>query len=298
MSKRLLWLPPILGLLAFAALLWRIQVLSVEVDRLAHRPEAAPPSRLPEGVPVSSDAPRALLEPTQLAASGPNAAPGLERLRSRVESLEKELHALRETGKAWEQAVEEMTEARLRANQIAAIATSRNVISALAQVQASAKIDEDSDGTGEYGGFLELSGAAEGRMLSVLNPPVLPGAFRLLSPAGEAQRSGYLFRIYLPDARGQGVGEPATGFPRGAVDPQLAETTWCLYAWPVERGRTGLRTFFTNQGGDVLATDTASYSGSGAGPAPDAAFLERGTITGRIALDARGADGNEWKHVN
>ena len=298
MSKRLLWLPPILGLLAFLALLWRIQVLSGEVDRLARRPDLAPPTRLPEGVAASPDAPRALPEPTQLAPSGPSEAPSLDRLRARVEALEKDMDAARETNVGVVRALEEFAEVRLRTNQVAAVATSRNVISALAQFQQIAKADEDADGTGEYGGFLELAGGAAGRMASTLNPPVLSSAFRVLSPAGEAQRSGYCFRIYLPDGRGQGVGEPATGFSRGLVDPQLAESTWCMYAWPVEHGRTGVLTYFTNQGGDVLATDTARYSGSGAGPAPDAAFLERGSITGRIAVDARGADGNAWKQVN
>ncbi len=301
MSKRWLWIPPILGLLALAAMFWRIQALSGEVERLARLPEATPPARLAEGAVPAPDAPAVLPEPTGLAPGAPAAppvAPSLERLRARVESLEKDLSALRDTTNAAMSAFEEMEEARRAANQTAAIATSRNVISAHAQFQQSAKADEDSDGTGEYGGFLEMAGAIEGRMASLLAPPVLSGAFRTLTSAGEATRSGYLYRIYLPDARGRGVGEPATGFARGLVDPQLAETTWCMYAWPVEHGRTGTRTYFTNQGGDVLVTDAPRYSGSAAGPAPDAAFVERGTILGATAVDARGSDGNEWKQAN
>lgn len=301
MSKRWLWLPPILGLLALAAMFWRIQSLSGEVDRLARLSDATPPAPLAGGAAPPSDAPAALPEPPRLAAGAPAepaTPPSLARLRARVESLEKDLKALQDTTNAAVSAFEEITQERRLANQGAAIATSRNVISALAQVQASARIDEDSDGAGEYGGFLEMAGAIEGRMASLLAPPVLSGAFRTLTPAGEATRSGYLFRIYLPDARGRGVGEPATGFARGLVDPQLAETTWCMYAWPVEHGRTGTRTYFTNQGGDVLVTDAPRYSGSGAGPAPDAAFVERGPITGAVAIGARGSDGNEWKPAN
>jgi hypothetical protein len=131
-------------------------------------------------------------------------------------------------------------------------------------------------------------------------PPVLASAFRTLTANGEVLRAGYLYRIYLPDARGAGVGEPATGFAPGQVSPDLAETTWCMYAWPEQYGKTATRTFFTNQGGDVLATDAPAYSGSGHGPAHDAAFLpaHRGTITGAVAIGTAGSDGNAWKQVN
>ncbi len=71
-----------------------------------------------------------------------------------------------------------------------------------------------------------------------------------------------------------------------------------MYAWPLAYGKTGKRTFFTNQGGDVLATDAPAYSGSGAGPAFDAAFKERGRITAATAIGVVGSDGNEWKQVN
>ena len=126
---------------------------------------------------------------------------------------------------------------------------------------------------------------------------MLASAFRTLTTGGEVVRGGYVYRLYLPDSRGAGVGEPQGGFTRGTVDPALSETTWCMYAWPVSYGKTGTRTFFTNQGGDVMATDSPSYSGPGAGPAPDAAFVDRGTITARVAFGT-GSDGNAWKQVN
>ncbi|NUN52043.1 MAG: hypothetical protein HUU06_04530, partial [Planctomycetaceae bacterium] len=46
----------------------------------------------------------------------------------------------------------------------------------------------------------------------------------------------------------------------------------CCYAWPVNYGQSGNRTFFTNQGGDVIATESSTYSGSAAAPAAGAAF--------------------------
>ena len=155
----------------------------------------------------------------------------------------------------------------------------------------------DRDGTGEYGGFLEMAGAVQGRLVSKLNPPVLSSAFRELTQNGEATRNGYLYRIYLPDSAGRGVGEPRSGFEASMVDADLAETTWCLYAWPEDYGSTGTRTYFTNQGGDVMWTDARPYSGTGSGPAADAAFVDAGRITGGVAFGT-GADGNVWKQAN
>ncbi len=197
-------------------------------------------------------------------------------------------------------AIPNLLAARLSANETAGIATLRNIISAQAQFQQSAKADTDNDGTGEYGGFIEMSGGGAGRMAAVLSPPVLSGAFRILNANGEVSRSGYFFRIYLPGAAGVGVGEPQVGFTAALLNADLAETTWCSYAWPVNYGQSGNRTFFTNQGGDVIATEANAYSGSGAGPASDAAFkpADAGKITGAVAIGVAGVDGNTWKQVN
>jgi len=198
-------------------------------------------------------------------------------------------------------AIPNLLAARLSSNETAAIATVRNVISAQAQFQQSAKADTDADGTGEYGGFVELSGGGAGRMAAVLNPPVLSGAFRVLNASGQVSRSGYFFMIYLPGAAGVAVGEPQAGYAAGSgVNADLAETTWCCYAWPVNYSQSGNRTFFTNQGGDVIATESATYTGT-TGPAADAAFqasAAAGTITGAVAIGVLGKDGNTWKQVN
>jgi prepilin-type N-terminal cleavage/methylation domain-containing protein len=197
-------------------------------------------------------------------------------------------------------AIPNLLAARLSANETAAVATLRNIISAQAQFQQGAKADTDNDGTGEYGGFVELSGGGAGRMAAILSPPVLSGAFRVLNAAGEVSRSGYFFHVYLPGAAGVGVAEPQVGFTAAALNADLAETTWCAYAWPVNFGQSGNRTFFTNQGGDLIATEFAAYSGTGAGPASDAAFkpADAGRITGSVAIGIVGVDANTWKQVN
>ena len=199
-------------------------------------------------------------------------------------------------------AIPNLLAARLSANETAAIATLRNIISAQAQFQQSGKADGDDDGTGEYGGFRELSGAAPGRMATALVPPVLSGAFRVLNAAGEVSRSGYFFKIYLPAGADTTAEEDQTaGYVDGDVDYDYAETTWCCYAWPVNYNQSGNRTFFTNQGGDVIATELSTYTGTGAGPDADAAFIQGGTagsITGSVAIGGTGMDGQTWKQVN
>jgi prepilin-type N-terminal cleavage/methylation domain-containing protein len=198
-------------------------------------------------------------------------------------------------------AIPNLLAARLSSNETAAIATIRNVISAQAQFQQSARADTDADGTGEYGGFVELSGGGAGRMVSVLNPPVLSGAFRVLNATGAVSRSGYFFHLYLPGAAGVAIAEPAAGYTgASAINADLAETTWCCYAWPVNYSQSGNRTFFTNQGGDLVATEFSGYSGA-TGPAADAAFqasATAGTITGAVAIGVVGKDSHTWKQVN
>jgi hypothetical protein len=197
----------------------------------------------------------------------------------------------------------------LKGNETVAIATLRNLSSAQAHFQIIAIADADNDGTGEFGCFRELSGAGDIRgeeRIGNLNPPVLSGRFRTPDEKGYISRSGYYFAIYLPGYRGAGVNADAHGYQ--GIDSDLAETTWCAYAWPVNYGNSGHRTFMVSQTGDIVATEDGEYTGS-AGPAPDAAFRPPraqdgedlgadGGIRGPMAVDEEGADGNVWKRVN
>jgi len=115
---------------------------------------------------------------------------------------------------------------------------------------------------------------------------------------GEVSRSGYLFAMWLPDNTGDGLAEVGGGGADPAVDPDIAETTWCCYAWPANYGNTGNRTFFVNQGGDIVTTEDTAYSGTGNGPGSNAAFAGAGaTITGPVATGMTGRDGNFWKQA-
>jgi prepilin-type N-terminal cleavage/methylation domain-containing protein len=204
-------------------------------------------------------------------------------------------------------AIPNLLSARLNANETAAVATLRNISSAQAQFQASAHADSDNDGTGEFGVFGELSAACAVRGgASAINPSVLSGAFKNVNGSGEVSRSGYLFQMFLPGAAGAGVDEDVAGGGVATwtdIDDDLAETTWCCYAWPANYNNSGNRTFFVNQTGDVTSTDDSDYSGSDhtslAGFGAGAALMgQLGNVTGNVAIGASGADNNLWKQVN
>jgi len=197
-------------------------------------------------------------------------------------------------------AIPNLLSARLTSNETAAIATLRTLISAQSQFQTTARADGNVNGVGEYGTFGELSSAVGVRGGAVLTPPVLSTSFRSVNGNGEVPREGYQFAIYLPDAAGDGLAEVAGGGADANVDPDLAETTWCCYAWPGSYGTSGNRTFFVNQGGDIVFTDTAVYTGPGGGPDPGAALQPAGpvtSITGVTASAMTGRDGELWRSV-
>jgi prepilin-type N-terminal cleavage/methylation domain-containing protein len=186
-------------------------------------------------------------------------------------------------------AIPNLLSARVSANETSAIATLRNISSAQAQFQGSAKNDEDGDGEGEYGFFAELSGAAptrvNGAVGTVINPPSLSGVFQNVQDVGgmgAVTKSGFVFAMFLPDAGGGPVSELTTGgIGLGTVDPNLAEGVWVCYAWPAVNGSTGNRAFVVNQSGDVLQTDNTAqqYSGSTTVPAATDAFTAADIIS-------------------
>ena len=195
-------------------------------------------------------------------------------------------------------AIPNLLSARLNSNETAAIATLRNIISAQAQFQTTARADENNNGVGEYGTFAEMSGGVGVRGNAVLKPPVLSTAFRTVSGNGEVSRSGYMYAIFLPDNTGDGLKEVGGGGADVNVDPDLAETTWCAYAWPANQGNTGNRTFFVNQGGDIVTCEDTAYSGPASGPIAEAAFQGAGaTITGPTATGTTGRDTNFWRQA-
>ncbi len=200
-------------------------------------------------------------------------------------------------------AIPNLLSARLNANEAAAISTLRNVVSAQAQVQSQAAIDEDSDGIGEHGSFGEMAGTVALRSTGVqLAPPVLSGALGIVDANGFVQKAGYFFQMFLPDTAGAPVPENANGgFTAGALGADLCENTWCCYAWPVNLGNTGNRAFMVNQSGDLLQTGPASgYDGTTKQPTGLEAYVSGDDMTGKLAIgaSATSTDGFVWVNVN
>jgi len=196
--------------------------------------------------------------------------------------------------------VPNLLSARLSSNETSAIGTLRSLLAAQAAFQKTTAADGNTNGVGEYGTFGEMSGAVGVRGGAFLRPPVLSTAFREVSARGEIARHGYQFALYLPDASGQGLPEIAGGGPDGSIDPDIAETTWCCYAWPTNYGSSGTRTFYVSQAGDLVFTEAAAYSGPGGSPGAGSALLSGGlltSITGRVATSATGRDGEFWRPV-
>jgi prepilin-type N-terminal cleavage/methylation domain-containing protein len=209
-------------------------------------------------------------------------------------------------------ALPRLAAARQSANESAAIATLRALMSAQAQVQSAAAIDTDADGMGEFGSFAELAGIAPVRISvggvpaagnaasNLLDPPVLSAPFGLVT-GSQTARSGYLFQMYLPDATGTPISEDATGgFSGSFPSPDLSEYLWCCYAWPMQAGMTGTRAFFVSHSNEVLQTPnraTTAYSGVMRGPAGDAAFSVANDMRSAIGLYGSSVDGNAWSPV-
>ena len=66
-------------------------------------------------------------------------------------------------------------------------------------------------------------------------------------------------------------------------------------------GQRGNRTFFTNQGGDVVNDGVRRRTRARRrGPQSDAAFkpADAGKITGSVAIGVVGVQGGTWKQVN
>jgi hypothetical protein len=183
-------------------------------------------------------------------------------------------------------AIPSLLRSQVSANETAAVGTLRTLVASQAQFRGAAVVDQDNDGTGEYGYFQELAGYTPPRTVGDRMPAdVRPGEYITqvlgsVASNGVAAKSGYHFYMYLPDGDGGTLGESVPlpeGHPGCANDQ---ETRFVCYAWPVNYNSSGRRCFVVNQQGEVFqaknvdASDRAVYDGYDDIPEPGAAFLK------------------------
>jgi len=223
-------------------------------------------------------------------------------------------------------AIPALLRARMTANESGAIAGLRSLTANQAQFQGVGVVDQDNDGTGEYGLFVELAGASEPRADQQGNSPAKrkPGEFMAqifgqTDANGFASKSGYLYQMWLPGAAPYDINNVDTAItdPADAGDPDdLAagngdiineqENYWMCYAWPVARGRSAYRVFVVNIDGTIYqmvndASSVLNYSGADDTPLPSGAFLgdENDDLAYPNVPDGEtGTDGNMWVPVS
>jgi len=176
-------------------------------------------------------------------------------------------------------------------NEAVAVATLHTVSAAEAEFRKAAEVDQDGDGTGEYGFLQELLGLAVRRGTDgKASPAYLPP--RLLPVNGVIEKSGYYFRLYVPGDSGSALGFTGDETPkpgREAID--LQEKHFVCYAWPKEAGLTGTRAFAVTDDGEIYETrmEKTTYSGMESVPAANALYERDAFLSPR-----GGSDGNAW----
>lgn len=189
---------------------------------------------------------------------------------------------------------------RMNGNESAAIATLKNLSSAQSQLQASGAQDANGNGSGEYGFFGELSGAAPLRNAEPaqrvrLTPPVLSAAFQRVEQ-GRVHRGGYVFELWLPAVGGGWISERELAAGR-QVDADAAETLWMCYAWPESPGSTGVRSFLVNHSGDILmARGDAGFSCTSA-PVPERSGFVPTPTGWAVSVNTVDCHGDPWTVV-
>ncbi|MFO1050677.1 MAG: prepilin-type N-terminal cleavage/methylation domain-containing protein [Planctomycetota bacterium] len=182
------------------------------------------------------------------------------------------------------------------ANEAATAATLRTLATAEFRFKSMSLVDIDRNGSFEYGSFRELCGADPIRGIAeVVQPPLLSASMGEMDANGIVTKQGYMYRLYLPDAAGQGL--PATPANLPSVNPTNAESTWVITAWPAVHGMSGRTSFFVNEQGEILKCVTARYSGLTNIPPPGAALVgvtPTQIVGGRLATGGIAADGNVW----
>jgi len=194
-------------------------------------------------------------------------------------------------------AIPGLLRARISANESSSIGTLRSISTSEVQFQQQAVVDQDIDGTGEYGTLNELAGTATTRPDQDGNDKEVDPVFISAGLAPDdnqitaSAKSGYFFQVFLP---GTGTAVTDTGTTAGALEADavvidLQEQKFRIYSWPASFESTGIRTFAVDQTGEVIAANNddgngdAVFEGANSQPNFDDA-VEAGESSGDSAI--------------
>jgi hypothetical protein len=134
----------------------------------------------------------------------------------------------------------------------------RTMMSAEAQFQNQCVIDQDNDGTGEYGLISDMAGAPLRNGRPPVNPTFISQVFAHTDSTGFTRKSGFYYRSYVPQ------------------NTDMAEQKFVILAWPVNRGISGWNTYLLMESCEIYVwvRGDRAFSGANAPTLDDVFFGE------------------------
>jgi prepilin-type N-terminal cleavage/methylation domain-containing protein len=203
-------------------------------------------------------------------------------------------------------AIPGLIRARITANEGATIGSLKSLVTSQEQFKTNIKVNQNTNGTGEYGVFNELSGVAPFRGNTSTNDKAQPAYFSEGMVANvTASQSGYLWQMYLPGVVTDVSCTTSTPLSPGVSTDTVAmegqETYWIAYAWPITYNSSGVRVFVVGQGGTTVFhvnPPAAPYTSNTKMPVYNTAFRQGETTSttqfATLAVSFNGQDGNVW----
>ncbi len=183
-------------------------------------------------------------------------------------------------------AIPSLISSRIASYETAATGTLRSLAAAQSTFVARCIVDQDGDGSGEYGFFQELAGSAvpRGRVNALAAGEVFSAAMgNTDAVTGIVSKSGYAYILYLPTAApGPAIHDGQMPAAPVVADGNPQETRWMSYAWPMDHGSTGYRCFVVNQQAEVYQARNEDAAGA---PLYDTDAAGSAPVPGNAALD-------------
>jgi len=209
-------------------------------------------------------------------------------------------------------AIPSLISSRIASYETSASATLRSLAAAETTFVTRNIVDQNGNGSGEYGFLQELTGYVIPRSKTALLPTGegISAALGKTDANGISTKSGYCFQLWLPTAAGPAEHEGAKTVPAAnALDAPAQETRWACYSWPVQHGSTGYRCFVVNQQAEVYqapnddGSGKALYSAPTKGPTSGAAFdpasADAANLDGNFPQSGTASvDGEQWAQAS